>query len=120
MRPVTGTYHEGVTAQTGRRRVLLAKPRGYCAGVDRAVQTVEEALRLYGPPLYVRKQIVHNRHVVSTLDAKGAVSVEETAEVPEAGIVSFSAPGVAPEGHQQAASRRLRVIDARRRLGTTA
>ena len=112
MRPVTGTYHEGVTAQTGRRRVLLAKPRGYCAGVDRAVQTVEEALRLYGPPVYVRKQIVHNRHVVSTLEAKGAVFVEETDEVPEGAIVIFSAHGVAPEVHQQAASRRLRVIDA--------
>mgnify|MGYP001440694746 CR=1 FL=1 len=100
-----------VTAQTGRR-VLLAKPRGYCAGVDRAVQTVEEALRLYGPPVYVRKQIVHNRHVVSTLEAKGAVFVEETDEVPEGAIVIFSAHGVAPEVHRQAAERNLRVIDA--------
>jgi len=95
-----------------RKRVLLAKPRGYCAGVDRAVQTVEEALALYGPPVYVRKEIVHNRHVVDTLRAKGAIFVEETDEVPEGSIVIFSAHGVAPEVHEQARARRLKAIDA--------
>src|SRR5690606_18950406 len=90
------------------KRVLLAKPRGYCAGVDRAVQTVEEALKLYGPPIYVRKQIVHNKHVVSTLSAKGAIFVEENDEVPEGAIVIFSAHGVAPEVHEQARQRGLR------------
>ena len=94
------------------RRVLLAKPRGYCAGVERAVDTVEHALRLYGAPIYVRKQIVHNLHVVRTLEAKGAIFVDETEEVPEGAIVVFSAHGVAPEVHEQAASRRLRTIDA--------
>jgi 4-hydroxy-3-methylbut-2-enyl diphosphate reductase len=92
--------------------VLLAKPRGYCAGVDRAVQTVEEALKLYGPPIYVRKQIVHNKHVVATLEAQGAVFVEETDEVPEGAIVIFSAHGVAPEVYEQAKRRSLRAIDA--------
>jgi 4-hydroxy-3-methylbut-2-enyl diphosphate reductase len=94
------------------KRVLLAKPRGYCAGVDRAVQTVEEALSLYGAPVYVRKEIVHNRHVVSTLEARGAIFVEENAEVPEGAIVVFSAHGVAPEVHEQAAARSLKAIDA--------
>ena len=94
------------------RRVLLAKPRGYCAGVERAVDTVEHALRLYGAPIYVRKQIVHNLHVVRTLEAKGAIFVDETEEVPEGAIVVFSAHGVAPEVHEQAAGRRLRTIDA--------
>jgi 4-hydroxy-3-methylbut-2-enyl diphosphate reductase len=94
------------------KRVLLAKPRGYCAGVDRAVQTVEEALRLYGAPIYVRKQIVHNKHVVATLEAKGAIFVEENAEVPEGATVIFSAHGVAPEVYEQAKQRGLRAIDA--------
>ncbi len=94
------------------KRVLLAKPRGYCAGVDRAVQTVEEALRLYGAPIYVRKEIVHNRHVVSTLQAKGVIFVAENDEVPEGATVVFSAHGVAPEVHEQARERRLRAIDA--------
>jgi 4-hydroxy-3-methylbut-2-enyl diphosphate reductase len=94
------------------KRVLLARPRGYCAGVDRAVQTVEEALRLYGPPIYVRKQIVHNRHVVSMLEAQGAIFVEENAEVPEGSIVVFSAHGVAPEVYEQARTRNLKAIDA--------
>jgi 4-hydroxy-3-methylbut-2-enyl diphosphate reductase len=94
------------------KRVLLAKPRGYCAGVDRAVQTVEEALRLYGAPIYVRKQIVHNKHVVATLEAKGAIFVEENAEVPEGATVIFSAHGVAPEVYEQAKERGLRAIDA--------
>jgi 4-hydroxy-3-methylbut-2-en-1-yl diphosphate reductase len=95
-----------------RKRVLLAKPRGYCAGVDRAVQTVEEALKLYGSPIYVRKQIVHNKHVVSTLEAQGAIFVEENEEVPEGSIVVFSAHGVAPEVYEQAKARSLKAIDA--------
>jgi 4-hydroxy-3-methylbut-2-enyl diphosphate reductase len=94
------------------KRVLLAAPRGYCAGVDRAVVTVEKALELYGAPVYVRKQIVHNSHVVRTLEDKGAVFVEETEEVPEGAIVVFSAHGVAPTVHSEAASRSLKTIDA--------
>ncbi len=94
------------------KRVLLAHPRGYCAGVDRAVQTVEEALKLYGPPVYVRKQIVHNKHVVATLAERGAIFVEENAEVPEGATVVFSAHGVAPEVYEQARARSLRAIDA--------
>ncbi|MGI8668095.1 MAG: 4-hydroxy-3-methylbut-2-enyl diphosphate reductase [Jatrophihabitans sp.] len=94
------------------KRVLLAKPRGYCAGVDRAVETVELALDHYGAPVYVRKQIVHNLHVVRALEARGAIFVEETDEVPEGSIVVFSAHGVAPEVHAEAASRNLRAIDA--------
>ncbi|HIW62588.1 MAG TPA: 4-hydroxy-3-methylbut-2-enyl diphosphate reductase [Candidatus Stackebrandtia excrementipullorum] len=94
------------------KRVLLAKPRGYCAGVDRAVITVEKALELYGAPVYVRKQIVHNKHVVSTLEAKGAIFVEENDEVPPGSIVVFSAHGVAPEVHTEAAERGLKAIDA--------
>jgi 4-hydroxy-3-methylbut-2-enyl diphosphate reductase len=93
-------------------RVLLASPRGYCAGVDRAVQTVERALETYGAPVYVRRQIVHNRHVVTRLEEKGAIFVQENAEVPEGAIVVFSAHGVAPGVHDQAADRRLRTIDA--------
>ncbi|ADP78770.1 4-hydroxy-3-methylbut-2-enyl diphosphate reductase [Pseudofrankia inefficax] len=93
-------------------RVLLAKPRGYCAGVDRAVQTVEKALELYGVPVYVRKQIVHNAHVVKTLEAKGAIFVEETEEVPHGATVVFSAHGVAPTVHEEASERKLRTIDA--------
>ncbi|MQA25208.1 MAG: 4-hydroxy-3-methylbut-2-enyl diphosphate reductase [Micromonosporaceae bacterium] len=95
-----------------RKRVLLAKPRGYCAGVDRAVEAVEQALDLYGPPIYVRKQIVHNRHVVETLEQRGAIFVEENDEVPEGSTVIFSAHGVAPEVHEQARERNLRAIDA--------
>ena len=98
------------TAAVGR--VLLAKPRGYCAGVDRAVQTVEHTLELYGPPVYVRKQIVHNLHVVQTLEAAGAIFVDETDEVPEGATVVFSAHGVAPSVHLEAAQRGLRAIDA--------
>jgi len=94
------------------RRVLLAKPRGYCAGVDRAVQAVEIALELYGAPVYVRKQIVHNSHVVASLEARGAVFVEEAGEVPEGAVVVFSAHGVAPQVRAEAAGRGLRVIDA--------
>src|ERR1041384_7844639 len=99
-------------ATLGPKRVLLARPRGYCAGVDRAVVTVEKALELYGAPVYVRKQIVHNKHVVATLEARGAIFVEENAEVPEGSVVVFSAHGVAPEVHEQAAERSLRAIDA--------
>jgi 4-hydroxy-3-methylbut-2-en-1-yl diphosphate reductase len=94
------------------RRVLLAKPRGYCAGVDRAVETVERALEQYGAPIYVRKQIVHNTHVVKTLEARGAIFVDETEEVPEGSIVVFSAHGVAPVVHDEARRRSLRTIDA--------
>jgi 4-hydroxy-3-methylbut-2-enyl diphosphate reductase len=100
------------TAVTQTKRVLLAAPRGYCAGVDRAVVTVEQALELYGAPVYVRKQIVHNKHVVKTLEDKGAVFVEETEEVPEGAIVVFSAHGVAPTVHTEAAGRKLKTIDA--------
>jgi len=94
------------------RKVLLAAPRGYCAGVDRAVVTVEKALELYGAPVYVRKQIVHNKHVVETLEKRGAIFVDEVAEVPQGATVVFSAHGVAPEVHQQAADRKLKTIDA--------
>ena len=92
--------------------VLLVRPRGYCAGVERAVQTVEEALAKFGAPVYVRKQIVHNLNVVRDLEAKGAVFVEETEEVPEGSIVIFSAHGVAPSVHAEAEARSLRMIDA--------
>jgi 4-hydroxy-3-methylbut-2-en-1-yl diphosphate reductase len=94
------------------KRVLLAKPRGYCAGVDRAVVAVEKALEAHGAPVYVRKQIVHNRHVVETLEQRGAVFVDEADEVPEGAIVVFSAHGVSPAVHGQAAIRGLRTIDA--------
>jgi 4-hydroxy-3-methylbut-2-en-1-yl diphosphate reductase len=101
-----------VDGPAGGRRVLLAAPRGYCAGVDRAVITVEKALELYGAPIYVRKQIVHNRHVVETLEARGAVFVDETDDVPEGATVVFSAHGVAPVVHTEAAARGLKTIDA--------
>jgi len=94
------------------KRVLLAEPRGYCAGVDRAVETVERALDKHGAPVYVRKEIVHNRHVVQTLSERGAVFVGETDEVPEGALVVFSAHGVSPAVHASAAERGLRTIDA--------
>ncbi|WP_068400799.1 4-hydroxy-3-methylbut-2-enyl diphosphate reductase [Kribbia dieselivorans] len=94
------------------KRVLLAAPRGYCAGVDRAVVTVEKALELYGPPVYVRKQIVHNKHVVTTLEKAGAIFVEETDEVPQGATVVFSAHGVAPVVHEEAKQLSLKTIDA--------
>ncbi len=94
------------------KNVVVAAPRGYCAGVDRAVVTVEKTLDLYGPPIYVRKQIVHNRHVVEDLEARGAIFVEELDEVPEGSTVVFSAHGVSPAVHAQAAERNLRTIDA--------
>jgi len=94
------------------RKVLLAKPRGYCAGVDRAVQAVERAIELYGAPVYVRKQIVHNTHVVRNLEKRGAIFVEETEEVPEGSVVVFSAHGVAPQVKDDARNQGLRTIDA--------
>ncbi|MCH9735070.1 MAG: 4-hydroxy-3-methylbut-2-enyl diphosphate reductase [Actinomycetia bacterium] len=101
-----------VSGADSGKRVLLAEPRGYCAGVDRAVETVERTLEKHGAPVYVRHEIVHNRHVVETLANAGAVFVEETDEVPEGAIVVFSAHGVAPTVHQTAAERDLKVIDA--------
>ena len=92
--------------------ILLASPRGYCAGVDRAVQTVERALELYGAPVYVRKEIVHNKHVVAQLRDLGAIFVETESEVPEGATVVFSAHGVAPGVHVTASERRLQTIDA--------
>ena len=92
--------------------MVVAAPRGYCAGVDRAVVTVEKALDLYGPPVYVRKQIVHNKHVVETLESRGAIFVEELDEVPAGATVVFSAHGVSPAVHAEAAERGLKTIDA--------
>ncbi|GAA4285174.1 4-hydroxy-3-methylbut-2-enyl diphosphate reductase [Brevibacterium daeguense] len=94
------------------KKVLLAAPRGYCAGVDRAVIAVERALEHYGAPVYVRKEIVHNRHVVDTLSERGAVFVDDTSDVPEGERVVFSAHGVSPEVHREAAARSLSTIDA--------
>jgi 4-hydroxy-3-methylbut-2-enyl diphosphate reductase len=93
-------------------QVLLASPRGYCAGVERAVETVEKALELYGTPVYVRKQIVHNLHVVKDLEARGAIFVDEETEVPEGAVVVFSAHGVAPSVRENSELRRLTTIDA--------
>ncbi|MFC5908963.1 4-hydroxy-3-methylbut-2-enyl diphosphate reductase [Streptacidiphilus monticola] len=101
-----------MSAATAARRVLLAAPRGYCAGVDRAVIAVEKALEQYGAPIYVRKQIVHNKYVVQTLEKKGAIFVDETEEVPEGNIVVFSAHGVAPSVHDEAKAGKLATIDA--------
>ena len=108
---IPGTAGSVVEPTTGKR-VLLAEPRGYCAGVDRAVETVERALEKHGAPVYVRHEIVHNRHVVETLAKAGAIFVHETDEVPEGAIVVFSAHGVAPTVHETAAARDLKVIDA--------
>ena len=101
-----------LAAMTESKRVVVAAPRGYCAGVDRAVITVEQALDLYGAPVYVRKQIVHNRHVVEDLEARGAIFVEELSEVPVGSTVVFSAHGVSPAVHAEAAERGLKTIDA--------
>jgi 4-hydroxy-3-methylbut-2-enyl diphosphate reductase len=101
-----------VSSGVAGKRVLLAEPRGYCAGVDRAVETVERALEKHGAPVYVRHEIVHNVHVVQTLAKAGAIFVDETDEVPEGSIVVFSAHGVAPTVHESAAVRDLKVIDA--------
>ena len=103
-----------LTPDEAERAVLLAAPRGYCAGVDRAVVTVEKALDLYGAPVYVRKQIVHNKHVVADLESRGAIFVEELDEVPEGQTVVFSAHGVSPEVHRQA--ERAQPEDDRRHL----
>ncbi len=94
------------------KRVLLAKPRGYCAGVDRAVEAVEQALEQHGAPVYVRKQIVHNLHVVETLESRGAIFVDRTEEVPEGALLVFSAHGVSPAVREEAKDRELRTIDA--------
>jgi len=94
------------------RRLLLASPRGYCAGVERAVETVERALELQGPPVYVRKQIVHNAHVVRDLERRGAVFVESEEDAPEGAVLVLSAHGVAPAVHEGAARRHLRTVDA--------
>jgi 4-hydroxy-3-methylbut-2-en-1-yl diphosphate reductase len=94
------------------KKVLLAAPRGYCAGVDRAILTVEKSLDLYGAPLYVRKEIVHNRHVVQSLEDRGVIFVDELDVVPEGSTVVFSAHGVAPSVHEEAAQRSLKTIDA--------
>ncbi|MGW0684504.1 4-hydroxy-3-methylbut-2-enyl diphosphate reductase [Streptomyces sp. NPDC002754] len=98
--------------RSDNRRVLLAAPRGYCAGVDRAVIAVEKALEQYGAPIYVRHEIVHNKYVVQTLERKGAIFVEQTEEVPEGSIVMFSAHGVAPTVHEEAERGKLATIDA--------
>jgi 4-hydroxy-3-methylbut-2-enyl diphosphate reductase len=114
--PRDATYDGAVTqadsSQRVQGRVLLAAPRGYCAGVDRAVVAVEKALDHYGPPVYVRKEIVHNRHVVRSLEQRGAIFVDETDAVPEGELVIFSAHGVSPVVHEQAARRNLKTIDA--------
>ncbi len=102
----------GPSAAGAAKRVLLAEPRGYCAGVDRAVETVERALDKHGAPIYVRKEIVHNRHVVETLRERGVVFVDETTEVPEGAVVVSSAHGVSPMVHEAAAARGLHTIDA--------
>ncbi len=101
-----------VPVDPAAKTVLLAAPRGYCAGVDRAVVTVEKALDLYGPPIYVRKQIVHNKHVVMTLEKRGAIFVDETDQVPQGATVIFSAHGVSPAVHAEAQSLQLKTIDA--------
>jgi 4-hydroxy-3-methylbut-2-enyl diphosphate reductase len=101
-----------VSVPQAPEKILLAAPRGYCAGVDRAVQTVEHALALYGAPVYVRKEIVHNKHVVEELRERGVIFVESEEEVPEGSLVVFSAHGVAPDVHANAVHRRLRTIDA--------
>src|SRR6202000_820040 len=106
-----GLAYDGGMSQT-HRRVLLAKPRGYCAGVDRAVQAVEIALGKFGAPVSVRKEILHNTQVVSELEKRGAVLGEETEEVPEGSVVVFSAHGIAPEVREEAKRRNLMAIDA--------
>ena len=110
--PGTADTAAGSAVKPVGKRVLLAEPRGYCAGVDRAVETVERALEKHGAPVYVRHEIVHNKHVVETLARRGAVFVAETDQVPEGAIVVFSAHGVAPTVHTSAAARNLQVIDA--------
>lgn len=105
-------FMSDVDSKVDVKRVLLASPRGYCAGVDRAVEVVERALQAYGPPVYVRKEIVHNKYVVETLTDRGAIFVEEVDEIPEGSLTIFSAHGVSPQVHKDAAARNLRTIDA--------
>ena len=115
MPPTVNMGIPGATSPAGHqggKRVLLAEPRGYCAGVDRAVETVERALEKHGAPVYVRHEIVHNKYVVDTLAKRGAVFVAEADEVPHGAVVVFSAHGVAPTVHESAAQRDLQVIDA--------
>jgi 4-hydroxy-3-methylbut-2-en-1-yl diphosphate reductase len=101
-----------VSVQVRPRKLLLAKPRGFCAGVDRAIEVVRLALELFEGPIYVRKQIVHNRHVIESFGAQGVIFVEEIDEVPDGSLVIFSAHGISPEVRAAAAARRLQVIDA--------
>ena len=107
--PRIWAYDRGMASE---KKVLLAAPRGYCAGVDRAILTVEKSLDLYGAPLYVRKEIVHNRYVVQSLEDRGVIFVDELDVVPEGSTVVFSAHGVAPSVHEEAAQRSLKTIDA--------
>ena len=93
-------------------KVLLAKPRGFCAGVARAVKAVEDTLEIFGAPVYVKHEIVHNKHVVSKIEAKGAITVEDLADVPEGSVVVFSAHGSTPAQYSEAASRKMTLIDA--------
>ncbi|WP_415947849.1 4-hydroxy-3-methylbut-2-enyl diphosphate reductase [Streptomyces sp. KLOTTS4A1] len=111
-RPSSAAVPGGDASRRSDKRVLLAAPRGYCAGVDRAVIAVEKALEQYGAPVYVRHEIVHNKYVVQTLERKGAIFVEQTEEVPPGNIVMFSAHGVAPVVHEEAKQGRLATIDA--------
>jgi 4-hydroxy-3-methylbut-2-enyl diphosphate reductase len=111
----SGFHPSGPTLEVvsnGPSKIILASPRGYCAGVDRAVQTVEHALELHGAPVYVRKEIVHNKHVVEDLERRGAIFVDQETEVPEGETVVFSAHGVAPSVHENATARHLNTIDA--------
>ena len=110
--PRTRKAPDEIEQPDGEKKVLLAAPRGYCAGVDRAVIAVERALEHYGAPVYVRKEIVHNRHVVETLTERGAIFVDETEQVPQGERVVFSAHGVSPAVHEEAAARDLKTIDA--------
>ncbi len=109
---IASTAPTSSVSSEGTKRVLLASPRGYCAGVDRAVLAVEKALEVHGAPVYVRKEIVHNRHVVTSLEARGAIFVNETDDVPEGAIVVFSAHGVSPAVVAAADRRQLKTIDA--------
>lgn len=108
----TASAAPGTTEGAGEKKVLLAAPRGYCAGVDRAVETVEKALEMHGSPLYVRKEIVHNKHVVKTFEERGVIFVDETTEVPEGSNVVFSAHGVSPQVHEEARQLSLKTFDA--------
>src|SRR5271154_7165659 len=113
-RRASALYNAGMskTVTNTVEKVLLAAPRGYCAGVDRAVETVELALERYGPPVYVRKEIVHNKHVVEALRERGAIFVDSETEIPEGSVTVFSAHGVAPAVYENAKALALRTIDA--------